>query len=306
MLGRVGPALAVEDLRLRHELAVGLPADDDDLVAHDRGAGCGALVVERGQLLPGALTQRVDAVRLTGRQLVAGHEAADHDGFALVRHGREVMQRQRQAGSRRPAVGARVVDLGRRARRPAGDAAEDPELPVDGRRSRILAPEGQVGDGLPVEVRGELGGGDHRWLRRALVIAAAGQQHRRDGGEHDRADHPERQQDARRAPSSRRAGLRRLTARPEGGPPGGGAAGSDGAAAACGCGACRGAARAGGAAGSCRRRRRRPASARQRRSHARRGRRRRGAWLGARRGAISGALLAHGRAQAAASSEARP
>ena len=116
-VGLVGPPLAVEDLGLRDELALGLAADDDDLVAHDGGRGSGTLVVQRRQPLPRALAQHVDAVGLAGGQLGPGDEAADHDGLALVGHRREVVQGHGQAGPGRPLVGLRVEGLRRGARR---------------------------------------------------------------------------------------------------------------------------------------------------------------------------------------------
>ena len=71
-LRHVGPALAVEYLSLRYQLAVRLAADHHDLVAHHRSGRRGTRVVQRGQRLPRALTQRVDALRLLRGQLLAG------------------------------------------------------------------------------------------------------------------------------------------------------------------------------------------------------------------------------------------
>ena len=156
-VGHVGPALAVEDLGLRHQLAVRLTSNDHDLVAHHGGRGRrGTSVVELRQLLPCAVPQSKDAIGLSRRQLLAGHEAADHDGLALVGHGHHVVQRQRQPGARRPVVAGRVVHLRGGAGRLESDPPEDPELAVHSRSGRVLAPEGGLATGCQARSAGSL------------------------------------------------------------------------------------------------------------------------------------------------------
>ena len=159
-VGHVLPAVAVEHLGLRDQLAVGLASGHHDLVAHHRRGRRGARMVEPRQVLPRTVPQRKDPIGLPRGQLLAGHEAADHHGLPVVRHGREMVQRQREPGPGGPPVGGRVVDLRGRAGRPDADPAEDPQLAVHCRRGRVLTPERRIADGPPVEVRREPGSGD--------------------------------------------------------------------------------------------------------------------------------------------------
>jgi hypothetical protein len=80
---------------LGDELAIRLSTDDHDFVAHHRRGRRGPWMVEPRQLLPSAVSQRKHPIRLLGGELLPGHEAADYDGLATVRHSREMVQGQR-------------------------------------------------------------------------------------------------------------------------------------------------------------------------------------------------------------------
>ena len=157
-VGDVRPALAVEHLRLRHQLAVRLAPDHHDLAAHDRRGRRGTRVIQRRQLLPRVPAQDVHAVRLPRRQLLARDEAADHHRLALVGHRRRVVQRAPAGPARSTSARAGVVDLRRGARRLDADPADHHQLAAHRRRRRVLTPERRAGDRLPREVRKQLRG----------------------------------------------------------------------------------------------------------------------------------------------------
>ena len=146
-LCHVRPALAVEHLRLGHQLAVGLASDHDDLVAHDRGGRRGAGMVQRGQPLPGASTQGIRAVRLLGRQLLARGPSRRSPPPRLHTSRPGVVQCSRQPRPRGPAVRRGVIDLRGGARVPDPDPAGHDHLAVHrGRRVLTLKRPGSRSD----------------------------------------------------------------------------------------------------------------------------------------------------------------
>ena len=169
--GGVGPLVAVEDLRLAHQFAVGLAADDDDLVADHGGGRGGARVVEARQLHPLAAAQGEDLVRRRRRQVRApGHPAAEDHELVAVGDRAGVMERQRQLWLGGPGVDRRVVglDAGRRVRGLllAREPADDPDPALVDRRRGLLAGDRRVAERAPTA-------GQRRGVRRGLRRRAA-------------------------------------------------------------------------------------------------------------------------------------